>query len=70
MRQIQVSVLPAAGLRAEMDGKPGQTGHGLPAEEENELFERDGFDWLLVDDLDVAHVGCEYGEYDATEPYE
>ena len=35
-----------------------------------QLFERDGFDWLLVDDLDVAHVGCEYGEYDATEPYE
>ena len=33
------------------------------------LFERDGFEWQLVDDLDVAHVGCEYGEYDATKPY-
>ena len=34
-----------------------------------QLFERDGFEWQLVDDLDVAHVGCEYGEYDATKPY-
>lgn len=33
------------------------------------LFERDGDDWQLVDDLNLAHVGCEYGEYDATEPY-
>ena len=35
-----------------------------------QLFERDGFEWQLVDDLDVAHVGCEYGEYDATSPYQ
>lgn len=34
-----------------------------------QLFERDEFDWVLVDDMDVAHVGCEYGEYDATRPY-
>lgn len=34
-----------------------------------QLFERDGFSWELVDDMDVAHVGCEYGEYDATGPY-
>ena len=34
-----------------------------------QLFERDGFEWVLVDDLDVAHVGCEYGEYDAVRPY-
>ena len=34
-----------------------------------QLFERDGFEWQLVDDLNVAHVGCEYGEYDATKPY-
>jgi len=35
-----------------------------------QLFVRDGFEWQLVDDMDVAHMGCEYGEYDATEPYE
>ena len=34
-----------------------------------QLFARDGFEWQLVDDLDVGHVGCEYGEYDATRPY-
>ena len=34
-----------------------------------QLFVREGFDWELVDDMDVAHVGCEYGEYDATKPY-
>ena len=35
-----------------------------------QLFVHDGFEWQLVDDMDVAHMGCEYGEYDATEPYE
>lgn len=34
------------------------------------LYVRDGLGWQLVDDIDIAHVGCEYGEYDATEPYE
>ena len=34
-----------------------------------QLFERAGLDWKLVDILDAAHMGCEYGEYDATEPY-
>ena len=34
-----------------------------------QLFARDGFEGQLVDDLDVGHVGCEYGEYDATRPY-
>lgn len=34
-----------------------------------QLFQRDGRYWKLVDDMDVAHVGCEYGEYDAVEPY-
>ena len=34
-----------------------------------QLFERDGFGWSLVDDLDIGHVGCEYGEYDTVEPY-
>lgn len=34
-----------------------------------QLFARDGFEWQLVDDLDVGHVGCEYGEYDATRTY-
>ena len=34
-----------------------------------QLFVREGFDWELVDDMDVAHVGCEYGAYDATKPY-
>ena len=34
-----------------------------------QLFAREGFDWELIDDMDVAHVGCEYGEYDATGPY-
>ena len=34
-----------------------------------QLFARDGFEWQLVDDLDVGHVGCEYGEYDAEGPY-
>lgn len=61
MRQIQVSVLPAAGLRAEMDGKPGQTGHGLPAEEENELFERDGFLYLIRGELAFRCEDCPEG---------
>ena len=34
-----------------------------------QLFERTGLDWKLVDILDAAHMGCEYGEYDAAEPY-
>lgn len=25
--------------------------------------------WTLVDKIDAAHIGCEYGEYDATGPY-
>lgn len=34
-----------------------------------QLFERNSGSWNLVDDLDLAHVGCEYGEYDATQQY-
>lgn len=34
-----------------------------------QLYERNEHDWVLIDDIDVAHVGCEYGEYDATAPY-
>lgn len=34
-----------------------------------QLFARDGLGWQLVDDMDIAHMGCEYGEYDATGPY-
>ncbi len=34
-----------------------------------QLYERDGLNWRLVDDMDAGHVGCEYGEFDATEPY-
>ena len=26
--------------------------------------------WKVIDELDAAHVGCEYGEYDASAPYE
>ena len=35
-----------------------------------QLFVRDKLMMRLVDDIDIAHVGCEYGEYDATQPYE
>ena len=34
-----------------------------------QLFEREHLEWRLVDDIDCGHMGCEYGEYDATEPY-
>ena len=34
-----------------------------------QLFVRSGLDWQLVDDMDIAHMGCEYGEYDAVEAY-
>ena len=33
------------------------------------LYQREGIEWRLVDDIDCGHMGCEYGEYDATEPY-
>ena len=33
------------------------------------LYVKDDRTWQLVDDMDAAHMGCEYGEYDATEPY-
>lgn len=34
-----------------------------------QLWVRKGLGWQLVDDMNVGHVGCEYGEYDATGPY-
>ena len=42
----------------------GGNGHGR-----TQLFEREGGEWRLVDDIDCGHMGCEYGEYDAVEPY-
>ncbi len=35
-----------------------------------QLFVRKGLGWQLVDDMDIGHIGCEYGEYDARDPYE
>ena len=35
-----------------------------------QLFCRDGMRWLAIADLDLGHMGCEYGEYDRTTPYE
>ncbi|WP_322155500.1 hypothetical protein [Paratractidigestivibacter sp.] len=37
----------------------GGNGHGRL-----QLFEKRGRELVLVDDMDAAHVGCEYGEYD------
>ena len=34
-----------------------------------QLFVRDGHEWLPTSDLDLGHVGCEFGLYDQTEPY-
>ena len=33
------------------------------------LFDRQGKEWSLVDEVEATHIGCEYGEYDHEDQY-
>ena len=33
------------------------------------LYDRQGSELILVDEIEATHIGCEYGEYDHAEAY-
>ena len=33
------------------------------------LYDRQDGQFILVDEIEATHIGCEYGEYDHNEPY-